>query len=209
MLILLAFMLGLGLVGATVMVVVTIPATRQGAGPWTWWAKRRAERSRRLAQRPVATAEERFARGISLRRLLAPLLLRLPRRRRRGAPQFLSQHGERPRGPRRRASRRARVEAAAGAPGSVAAAERAATLAESIVPAPADPVLRPRRGLKVDERHYVAQVEARCVAQIQEQADLVNEIVVMTKKRIPMPEVIEADPIDADIVNPRILAGSS
>lgn len=26
----------------------------------------------------------------------------------------------------------------------------------------------------------------------------------MIKKQIPMPEVIEADPIDADIVNPRI-----
>ena len=95
----LAFALGLGLVGATVMVVVTIPATRQGRGPWTWWAKRRAERARRLAERPVATAEERFARGITLRRLLAPLLQRLPRRRRRRAPRFLSTEVvQRPRG---------------------------------------------------------------------------------------------------------------
>lgn len=30
----------------------------------------------------------------------------------------------------------------------------------------------------------------------------------MIKKRIPMPEVIEAEPIDADIVNPRILSRS-
>lgn len=209
----LAFALGLGLVGATVMVVVTIPATRQGRGPWTWWAKRRAERARRLAERPVATAEERFARGITLRRLLAPLLQRLPRRRRRRDPRFLST--EVVRRPRGLARLRTLIRRAEGAGLAVASrpappAPGASTVDIATVPTvltvPTEPVARPRRGEKVDERAYVAQVEARYVAQIEEQADLVNEIVVMTKKRIPMPEVIEADPIDADIVNPRILS---
>ncbi len=173
----LAFALGLGLVGATVMVIVTIPATREGRGPWTWWARRRAERARRAAERPVPTAEERFARGITLRRLVAPLLQRLPRRRRR-APHFLTPEPD------------------------------AVTAPQAVVAEAVDRPDRPRRAAKVDERRHVAQVEAHVIAQIEEQADLVNEVVVMTKKRIPMPEVIEADPIDADIVNPRILSRS-
>ena len=84
-LVMLGFALALGLAGAIVMVIVTIPATREGRGPWTWWARRRAERARRLAERPVATAEERFARGISLRRIVGVVLHALPRRRRRSA----------------------------------------------------------------------------------------------------------------------------
>ncbi len=202
----LAFALGLGLVGATVMVVVTIPATRQGRGPWTWWAKRRAERARRLAERPVATAEERFARGITLRRLLAPLLQRLPRRRRRRAPRFLSTEVvQRPRGLARLRMLLRRAEGSGKAVSSRPVVPAGAA-AVDIATAPTEPVARPRRGEKLDERAHVAQVEARYVAQIEEQADVVNEIVVMIKKQIPMPEVIEADPIDADIVNPRILS---
>lgn len=202
----LAFALGLGLVGATVMVVVTIPATREGRGPWTWWAKRRAERARRLAARPVATAEERFASGITLRRLLAPLLQRLPRRRRRRAPQFLpTEMVARPRGIARL---RTWVRRAQGSGAAVTSrpAVTAGLPVVDIATVPTEPVARPRRGEKVDERAHVAQVEARYVAQIEEQADVVNDIVVMIKKQIPMPEVIEADPIDADIVNPRILS---
>ncbi len=161
------------------MVVVTIPATREGRGPWTWWARKRTDRARRLAARPVATAEERYARGISWRRIVGVVLHALPRRRRRRAPRFVTP-GE------------PIIPGAA----PLSAEGRARTAAARTA---ADGQARPLRE-KVDERSYVAQVEA--------QADVANEIVVMVKKLIPMPEVIEPDPIDTDIVNPRILTRS-
>lgn len=190
----LGFALALGLAGAVVMVIVTIPATREGRGPWTWWARRRAERARRIAERPVATAEERFARGISLRRIVGVVLHALPRRRRRRkAPRFIETGvaSTVDAGQASLASAEARAHASRAA--------QAAAKAAAAIHAAADAPSRPLRE-KVDERTYVAQVEA--------QTDIANEIVVMIKKRIPMPEVIEAEPIDADIVNPRILSRS-
>ena len=198
-LVMLGFALALGLAGAIVMVIVTIPATREGRGPWTWWARRRAERARRLAERPVATAEERFARGISLRRIVGVVLHALPRRRRRKAPRFIETGGvcavEAGQAGVSTPATTASAETRAHASRAAASAARAAEAIRVAADAPSRPLRE-----KVDERTYVAQVEA--------QTDIANEIVVMIKKRIPMPEVIEAEPIDADIVNPRILSRS-
>lgn len=198
----LAFALGLGLAGALVMVIVTIPATREGRGPWTWWARKRAERARRLATRPAPTAEERFARGLSLVRFVGAVRHALPRRRRRREASFVQVD---PRGSVHVSAQERVAAQAQRAAQNAAQRRRAADGTDAVGADSADsgaPVTpaRPLRE-KVDERTYVAQVEA--------QADMTNEIVIMVKKRIPTPEVIEADPIDADIVNPRILSRSN
>lgn len=200
----LVFSLGLGVAGALVMVIVTIPATRDGRGPWTWWARNKAERARRLAQRPVPTAEERFARGLSLRRVVGAVLPALPRRRRRREARFVEVDTHRSVGQASASAWAGQQEAPGRAVQGAVSGGEAAGAAGDAEPgeaaAPDGPA--PERSLreKVDERAYVAQVEA--------QTDRANEMVVMIKKRIPAPEVIEADPIDTDIVNPRILSRS-
>ena len=153
--------------GAVVLLLVTIPATREGRGPWTWWAHKRAERAQRLLDRPVPTAEERFARGFSLRRLLGVVLHALPCRRRRSVPRFVTpgEHTSKPR----------TQSAPAGSHAPAAPVEEAKT------GEPAVSVMAPA-------------ATAACSPS--------------AKGEIPRPQVIEADPIDTDIVNPRILARS-
>lgn len=154
----LGFALGLGFIGAIVMVIVTIPATRQGRGPWTWWARKRADRALRRAMRPVPTAEERYAKGLSWRRLVGVVLHALPRRRRKKAPSFVTPGAHLP-----------------GESAPACAADTAAERAAKAAAAAAEPP-RPMRE-KVDEHEYVAQVEA--------QADLANDIVIMGQEAHP------------------------
>lgn len=212
----LSLVFALGLTGAVVLLLVTIPATRESRGPWTWWAHKRAERAQRLLEQPVPTAEERFARGFSLRRLLGVVLHALPRRRRRSVPRFVTP-GERTSKPRTQNAPAgshapaAPVEAVEAVEGikAIDAIERVAATGatdstdsiESERPAP-----RARRG-KVEGLPVVAQVEAHRIAreEIDEEG---GDVVVLVKREIPRPQVIEADPIDTDIVNPRILARS-
>ena len=209
----LSLVFALGMTGAVVLLLVTIPATREGRGPWTWWAHKRAERAQRLLDRPVPTAEERFARGFSLRRLLGVVLHALPRRRRRSIPRFVTpgEHTSKPRtqsAPAGSHAPAAPVEAVEGIK-AIDAIERVAATGvtdssesiESERPAP-----RARRG-KVEGLPVVAQVEAHRIAreEIDEEG---GDVVVLVKREIPRPQVIEADPIDTDIVNPRILARS-
>lgn len=213
----LSLVFALGMTGAVVLLLVTIPATREGRGPWTWWAHKRAERAQRLLDRPVPTAEERFARGFSLRRLLGVVLHALPRRRRRSIPRFVTP-GERASQPRSTATAPAGGHAPA-APTEhvehVEHMEHSETTKTGRPGAPGEPVEsvepvqpapRPRRG-KVEGLPVVAQVEAHRIAG-EESDEAGGDVVVLVKKEIPRPQVIEADPIDTDIVNPRILARS-
>lgn len=217
----LSLVFALGMTGAVVLLLVTIPATREGRGPWTWWAHKRAERAQRLLDRPVPTAEERFARGFSLRRLLGVVLHALPRRRRRSVPRFVTP-GERTSEPRTQSAAAGNhapaVTTGAAAPAAPTEASEATEASErvelthatdstdSTEKEPVQPAPRPRRG-KVEGLPVVAQVEAHRIAG-EESDEAGGDVVVLVKKEIPRPQVIEADPIDTDIVNPRILARS-
>lgn len=81
------WLIGVAVVALFVMLGVTIPALRRGRRASTVFTRRRAERLRREAERPVATASERVAADTRLRRLARPVRDALSGRRRVGVAE--------------------------------------------------------------------------------------------------------------------------
>lgn len=171
----------LALTGVVLMAVVAAIARRGGYRASTVFSRRRAARLARLAARPVATADQRLSTTSPMRRRVRRL-----RRRRVVAPLSHATVSA----PVRRVN--------------IDALDRAvAVTAES---AGAQAPLRARRSTAEERAARVADAQAAAVERIVMGFDGVEadpDMLAALRRRVEIvPEVIEADPIDADVINP-------